>query len=75
MGKTRLAQELMEQARQRGCLCLTGRCYEMEGAPPFVPFIEMTEQAVHVVPQAVRAAMGQVAPETKCRHDTQSRSG
>jgi tetratricopeptide (TPR) repeat protein/tRNA A-37 threonylcarbamoyl transferase component Bud32 len=63
VGKTRLARELMEQARQRGCLCLTGRCYEMEGAPPFVPFIEMTEQAVHIVPQAVREAMGDIAPE------------
>ena len=63
VGKTRLARELMATARQRGCLSLTGHCYEMEGAPPFVPFVEMTEQAVRLLPQAVRAAMGDLAPE------------
>jgi len=63
VGKTRLARELMAEARQRGCLCLTGVCYEMEGAPPFVPFVEMTEQAVRLVPQAARAAMGDLAAE------------
>jgi tetratricopeptide (TPR) repeat protein len=35
----------------------------MEGAPPFNPFIEATEQAVHATPQAVRAAMGEQAAE------------
>ena len=63
VGKTRLARELLATARERGCLCLTGHCYEMEGAPPFVPFVEATEQAVRLLPQAVRAAMGDLAPE------------
>jgi tetratricopeptide (TPR) repeat protein len=63
VGKTRLARELMREAHQRGCLCLTGHCYEMEGAPPFAPFIEVIEQSVRTVPQAVRAAMGEFAPE------------
>jgi serine/threonine protein kinase len=63
VGKTRLAQELLQEARQRGCLCLTGHCYEMEGAPPFVPFIEMTEQAVRAESQLTRATMGDYAPE------------
>jgi tetratricopeptide (TPR) repeat protein len=63
VGKTRLARELLAAARERGCLCLTGHCYEMEGAPPFVPFVEMTEQTVRLIPQAVRAAMGDLAPE------------
>ena len=63
VGKTRLARELMATARQRGALCLTGHCYEMEGAPPFVPFVEMVEQSVQLLPQAVRAAMGDLAPE------------
>ncbi|MGQ0736577.1 MAG: ATP-binding protein [Acidobacteriota bacterium] len=53
----------MAAARQRGCLCLTGHCYEMEGAPPFVPFVEMTEQVVRLLPQALRAAVGDLAPE------------
>jgi len=63
VGKTRLAQEIIARARQRGCLCLAGHCYEMEGAPPFVPFVEITEEAVRLVPQAVRAAMGDGAAE------------
>jgi tetratricopeptide (TPR) repeat protein/tRNA A-37 threonylcarbamoyl transferase component Bud32 len=63
IGKTRLARELMREARQRGCLCLTGHCDEMSGAPPFAPFIETMEEAVRIVPQAVRTALGDVAPE------------
>jgi tetratricopeptide (TPR) repeat protein/predicted Ser/Thr protein kinase len=63
VGKTRLARELMAEGRKRGCLCLTGHCYEMEGAAPFVPFVEITEQTVRLIPQAVRAAMGDLAPE------------
>jgi tetratricopeptide (TPR) repeat protein/predicted Ser/Thr protein kinase len=63
VGKTRLARELMATARQRGAIGLTGHCYEMEGAPPFVPFVEMTEQLVAMLPQALRAAMGDLAPE------------
>ncbi len=63
VGKTRLARELLREAQQRGCLCLTDHCYEMEGAPPFAPFIEITEQAVRLVPQAVRTAMGDLAAE------------
>ena len=63
IGKTRLARELLREARQRGCLCLTGHCDEMSGAPPFAPFIETMEEAVRIGPQAVRTALGDVAPE------------
>jgi predicted ATPase len=63
IGKTRLARELLREARSRGCLCLTGHCDEMAGAPPFAPFIETMEEAVRVGPQAVRTALGDVAPE------------
>src|SRR5262249_50197187 len=63
VGKTRLARELLHEAEQRGCLCLIGRCPEMEGAPPFAPFIEITEESVRLVPQAARAAMGEQAAE------------
>ena len=58
VGKTRLAQELLQAAQQRGCLCLTGRCSDMEGAPPFVPVIEMTEQAARASPQALARGPG-----------------
>ena len=43
VGKTRLADELLLEARQRGVLALSGHCYEMEGSPPYIPFVEILE--------------------------------
>lgn len=63
VGKTRLVRELQREARQRGCLTLSGHCYEMEGSPPFVPFVEYMEEAARLVPQAFRAALGDDAGE------------
>ena len=63
VGKTRLVRELQREAHQRGCITLTGHCYEMEGSPPFVPFVEYLEEAARLVPQAFRAALGDVAGE------------
>src|SRR5262249_29462098 len=62
-GKTRLARELLPFAGWRGCLCLTGNCYEMEGAPPFNPFIETAELAARLAFQTAREAMGGLAAE------------
>jgi class 3 adenylate cyclase/tetratricopeptide (TPR) repeat protein len=64
VGKTRLAEELAGEARQRGLLTLTGHCYEMEGAPPYIPFVEMLEATARIVPpEAFREALGDSAPE------------
>ena len=63
VGKTRLAREVQRLARARGCLTLTGQCYEQEGTPPFGPFAETMEQSLRLVPQAVRTALGDLAPE------------
>ncbi|MEE8550188.1 MAG: AAA family ATPase [Gemmatimonadota bacterium] len=64
VGKTRIAEELMAEARQRNMLALTGRCYEMEGAPPYIPFVEMLEATARLVPaEALRDALGDAAPE------------
>jgi class 3 adenylate cyclase/tetratricopeptide (TPR) repeat protein len=64
VGKTRLAEELAVEARQRGMLALTGHCYEMEGAPPYIPFVEMLEATARVVPrEALRETLGDSAPE------------
>ena len=64
VGKTRLAEEVLAEARQRGCLALTGRCYEMEGTPPFIPWVEMVEHSARIVPNAAfRDALGDAAPE------------
>ena len=64
IGKTRLADEILAEARQRGCLAVTGRCYETEGTPPFIPFVEIVEHSARVVPKATfREALGDAAPE------------
>jgi tetratricopeptide (TPR) repeat protein len=64
IGKTRLTEEILQEARARGCVCYVGHCYEMEGAPPYVPFVEMLEHAVRAVPPAVlREALGDAASE------------
>ena len=64
VGKTRLAEEVLAEARQRGCLALTGRCYETEGTPPFIPWLEIVERSARISPPAAfRDALGQAAPE------------
>jgi class 3 adenylate cyclase/tetratricopeptide (TPR) repeat protein len=64
VGKTRLAEELLLEARQRGVLAWTGHCHEMEGAPPYVPFVEILETAARAIPAAaLRDALGDSAPE------------
>jgi len=64
IGKTRLTQELVAAARQRGCLSLVGHCYEGEGAPPYIPFIEILEYGARVVPAVtLRHMLGDSAPE------------
>ena len=64
VGKTRLSEELLSEARHRGCLAITGHCYEMEGTPPFIPFVEMVERSASIVPGAAfRDALGDAAAE------------
>jgi tetratricopeptide (TPR) repeat protein len=64
IGKTRLTEELLAEARRRGAFCLVGHCYEGEGAPPYVPFVEITEHTARVVPpSALRGVLGDSAPE------------
>jgi tetratricopeptide (TPR) repeat protein len=64
IGKTRLTQDLIADARQRGCLSLVGHCYEGEGAPPYIPFIEILEYSARVIPPATfRRTLGDSAPE------------
>ncbi len=64
VGKTRLAEELAAEARGRSVLALVGHCYEMEGAPPYVPFVEILEASARLVPaDAFSAALGDSAPE------------
>src|SRR5437870_10743139 len=63
VGKTRLAQELILEARKHGMFDSTGRCYEMEGAPPYIPYIEMLQQSLRRGPAGFRTALGENAGE------------
>ena len=63
VGKTRLSEELLAEARQRGMVVLTGHCYE-EGQTPFAPFVEMLEQLLREMPADVlRQALGEDAAD------------
>jgi class 3 adenylate cyclase/tetratricopeptide (TPR) repeat protein len=64
VGKTRLTEEVTAEARRRGFFTLLGHCYEAEGMPPYMPFIETTEYVARVVsPQVLREALGEGASE------------
>jgi len=51
IGKTHLVTAILEEARRRGAYTNIGHCYEMEGSPPYVPFIEMLEHTARVAPK------------------------
>jgi class 3 adenylate cyclase/tetratricopeptide (TPR) repeat protein len=64
LGKTRLVDEIAVEARARGMFVVRGHCSEMEGAPPYVPFVEAIEYGLTVTARDVfRAAMGDAGPE------------
>jgi DNA-binding CsgD family transcriptional regulator len=41
VGKTRLAEEAVDQARELGLACAMGRASEDEGSPPYWPFLQV----------------------------------
>jgi tetratricopeptide (TPR) repeat protein len=64
VGKTKLTEALLLEARARGYPCAVGHCYEMEGAPPYLPFVEQIDYATRTVPPGrLRAVLGSGAAE------------
>ena len=64
LGKTRLVDEIALYARAHGMFVVRGHCYDMEGAPPYVPFVEAIEYGLAVTARQVfREAMGDAGPE------------
>ncbi len=65
VGKTRLADELAAEAQGREMQVFVGHSYEIEGAAPYVAFIEILESALDRAPspQAFRQALGEEAAE------------
>ena len=59
IGKSRLADELMGQARTRGARILVGRCWEAGGAPAYWPWVQSLRAYVRESePEALRAQLG-----------------
>jgi len=74
-GKTRLARELTDYARITGGAVLSGGCYELEAATPYLPFVEALRAWVHSSgDEELREAVGdsgaelaRLAPELETR--------
>ena len=59
IGKSRLADELMGQARARGARVIVGRCWEAGGAPPYWPWVQSLRAYVRETePDALREQLG-----------------
>ena len=64
LGKTRLVDETGREARARGMFVVRGQCRDMEGAAPYLPFVEAIEYGLTVTAHDVfRTAMGESGPE------------
>jgi DNA-binding SARP family transcriptional activator len=64
VGKTRLADELMAGARDRGARVMVGRCWEAGGAPAYWPWVQSLRAHVRETePDALRAQLGVGAAE------------
>ena len=64
IGKTHLTGAILEEGRRRGAFGVIGHCYEMEGSPPYVPFIEILEYFAQMASrEGLRTSLGDDAPE------------
>ena len=59
IGKSRLADEVMRRARERGVRVLVGRCWEAGGAPAYWPWVQSLRGYVReAAPGTLRADLG-----------------
>jgi predicted ATPase len=73
IGKSRLTDELAEQARERGLRVLSGRCWEAGGAPTYWPWVQglrtyvrdQPPEALHGQLGAGAAELAQILPEVR----------
>ncbi len=62
IGKSRTAQEVAQQAEERGFQTFWGRCYEAQGAPPYWPWIRVLRAYVEQCDaEQLRLLMGAAA--------------
>ena len=61
IGKSRLVDELMGQARARAARVIVGRCWEAGGAPAYWPWVQSLRTYVRETdPEELRAQLGAV---------------
>jgi DNA-binding SARP family transcriptional activator/tetratricopeptide (TPR) repeat protein len=59
IGKSRLAEEIIGQARARGARVLVGRCWEAGGAPAYWPWVQSLRTYLRETePETLRAQLG-----------------
>ena len=64
IGKSRLADELVTRARERGARILVGRCWEAGGAPAYWPWVQSLRSYVREVsPGLLASQLGRGAPD------------
>ncbi|MDQ2773643.1 MAG: AAA family ATPase [Acidobacteriota bacterium] len=64
IGKTHLTRAVLAEGAQRGCFGVVGHSYELEGTPPYAPFVEMLEHCARVEPrESFRCAIGESGPQ------------
>jgi len=64
IGKSRLAEELVSRARERGAEVLVGRCWEAGGAPAYWPWMQALRTCVQArEPEQLRGELGAGAPD------------
>ena len=64
IGKSRLTEELVSRARERGAQVLVGRCWEAGGAPAYWPWMQALRACVQArEPEQLRDELGAGAPD------------
>jgi DNA-binding SARP family transcriptional activator len=64
IGKSRLTEELVSRARERGAEVLVGRCWEAGGAPAYWPWMQALRACIQVrEPGQLRGELGAGAPD------------
>ncbi len=63
IGKTRLLGAIAERARGRGYAVVSGRAYDIEGMPAYLPFIEALREHLHGASDDELEAFAADAPE------------
>lgn len=64
VGKTRITEEVSEEAATRGMMALVGHCHETEAPLPYAPVVEIFERTIRGISrETLLEAFGDAAPE------------